>query len=107
MTESIYVALGLRDRELREQAGWTQSDLACQVGLSRTSITNIEIGRQRTMLHHVELLADVFGLTVGDLLELKPSAPNELVDLRRKLSRAEAECSRLQGVVSEIARLAK
>lgn len=66
--EPIYQRMGAAVRELRLEAGWTQEDLACQIGLTRTSITNIEVGRQRLMMHQVVELADVFAVTVGRIV---------------------------------------
>ena len=48
--EPIYVALGAVIKELRLSAGMTQRDLAEKLGLQRTSVCNIEIGRQRVLL---------------------------------------------------------
>jgi len=59
----VYKQIGLRIRSIRETLGVTQSELAERVGLTRTSIVNIEAGRQRILLHDVELLAK--GLTVS------------------------------------------
>lgn len=48
--EPVYVSFGEIIKGLRLKRGWTQTDLANKVGLSRTSVTNIEIGRQRVLL---------------------------------------------------------
>jgi transcriptional regulator with XRE-family HTH domain len=52
----------------------TQVAFAKAVGLSRTSITNIESGRQPVSLHTLYSMADILGLEVGDLLP--PSSKN-------------------------------
>lgn len=46
----------------------TQDDVATRVGLSRTSITNIEQGRQHVTLHVLYALADAIGSKPSDLL---------------------------------------
>lgn len=48
--EPVYVSFGEIIKAHRVKRGWTQTDLAEKVGLSRTSVTNIEIGRQRVLL---------------------------------------------------------
>lgn len=48
--EPVYVSFGEIIKAHRIKRGWTQTDLAEKVGLSRTSVTNIEIGRQRVLL---------------------------------------------------------
>jgi transcriptional regulator with XRE-family HTH domain len=47
----LYDALGRRIQAAREERGVTQQQLADAAGLTRTSITNVEAGRQRTPLH--------------------------------------------------------
>jgi len=52
--------------------------LANQIGLSRTSITNIESGRQAVLLHQVYDLAKALDITVQDLLpDVEPEASFE------------------------------
>lgn len=51
--ERIYKQIGLSIRYFREQRGWSQQELANKVKLTRTSICNIEAGRQRILLHDV------------------------------------------------------
>ena len=48
--ERLYKELGQKLREYRE-GRFTQSQIAQQIGLERTSITNIERGAQKVPLH--------------------------------------------------------
>lgn len=50
MSERFYEALGARIKARREEIHLRQAEVAESVGLSRTSITNIERGRQRLFL---------------------------------------------------------
>ena len=59
-----YVALGKVLRELRRRLGMTQEFLAAKIGLSRTSIVNIEMSRQTVQL------ADIFAFARA--LNIKP-----------------------------------
>lgn len=52
----------------REQAKLTQQALGDFVGLSRTSITNIEKGRQHVALHQLFDIAEALGLSTAALL---------------------------------------
>ena len=66
--EWMYPRIGRRIRNLRDTHNLTQAQLAEQVDLSRTSIVNIEQGRQKVMIHTLYRLADVFGVPVTSLL---------------------------------------
>lgn len=69
MTEPIYRHIGAKIQQLRTSLGWKQEDLAKKVGLQRTSIANIEAGRQRMLLHDVEAFAIAFQTTPRNLLK--------------------------------------
>jgi transcriptional regulator with XRE-family HTH domain len=60
---AFYAEVGRRVRLARERAGLTQDVLAGRVALSRTSVTNIEKGRQKVLLHTLCNLADALGVT--------------------------------------------
>ena len=54
--------------EVRKEAGMTQDALAGQVDLLRTSISNIENGRQRILLEDLPVFAAALGVTESRLL---------------------------------------
>jgi transcriptional regulator with XRE-family HTH domain len=64
--DSFYEALGARIRVLRD-GKYTQQELAELVGLSRTSITNVERGTQRLMADQLVAVARALGTSVEDL----------------------------------------
>lgn len=51
ITEQFYREVGSSIRQVRRSKGMTQESLAESVGLKRTSLINIEKGRQRILLH--------------------------------------------------------
>lgn len=53
--------LGTKIKTLRNQAGLTQKQLAEQVGLERTSITNIEAGNQKLHVDSLTAIAAALG----------------------------------------------
>lgn len=61
--EPVYVSFGEVVKTRRLERGWTQTDLAERVGLSRASVTNIEIGRQRVLLSDLFDFARAFGVS--------------------------------------------
>jgi DNA-binding XRE family transcriptional regulator len=65
---AIYVAVGDRVRSSRIDKRMTQTALAAAIGLNRTSIVNIEHGKQRMLLHTLYEIAAALGLQPADLL---------------------------------------
>lgn len=65
--EPVYVSFGEVIKAHRLKRGWTQTDLADRVGLSRTSVTNIEIGRQRVLLSDLFAFARALDVTPKSL----------------------------------------
>jgi transcriptional regulator with XRE-family HTH domain len=65
---AFYAEVGRRVRHARATAGLTQDTLAARVALSRTSVTNIEVGRQKMMLHTLWDLAAALGVEPATLL---------------------------------------
>lgn len=74
----FYIALGRRIADVR-QARMTQDELAKAVSLSRTSIINIEKGRQQVLVHTLASISRVLGVSPDKLL---PPADDLDVSLR-------------------------
>jgi transcriptional regulator with XRE-family HTH domain len=68
MDREIYVGVGAAIRARRDAIGMTQADLAERVGLSRTSVTNIERGGQALLVHQLLELAKVLRVSPESLL---------------------------------------
>lgn len=66
--ERLYSQIGEKIRTGREHSQLTQEDLARKVGLTRTSITNIEKGQQRVQVHTLYTIAEFLGISIYDLL---------------------------------------
>ncbi|OGA48892.1 MAG: hypothetical protein A3F74_27705 [Betaproteobacteria bacterium RIFCSPLOWO2_12_FULL_62_58] len=75
----FYVEFGrsVRRQRERDDLGLSQEALAKRVGLSRTSITNIEKGRQQIPLHALYTFADALGVDPTSLLPDKKSLTAE------------------------------
>lgn len=58
----IYREVGWNIRRYREGARRTQEQLAAEIGVSRSSLTNIEVGRQKVQLHHLYAIAAALDL---------------------------------------------
>jgi len=89
---AIYVLVGKSIRQAREAKGLSQAQLAAFVGLSRTSITNIEKGRQKFLLHTLAEIAATLGVEPHTLfprrkdmaLPLDEKLPKDLAQQERK-----------------------
>ena len=69
----FYIEFGRLVQERRRKAGLSQEALAKRVKMSRTSVTNIEKGRQQIPLHMLYAFADALGVESPALLPDKKS----------------------------------
>ena len=60
-----------RVKELREEKGWTQQQLADHVSVSRQSINSIERNRYVPSLELALLFARVFGIPTDEIFKLE------------------------------------
>ena len=100
---SVHQRIGARVRAAREAAGLSQGALAALSGVARTSVTNIEAGRQGMDLERGAIVARALGIAVTDLIAPDdlppmpdPPAPPHKVTVRRTW---EAVCETCDGVV--------
>jgi len=78
-TRQFYKDVGSLIREARKKAkDISQESLATSVGLTRTSLTNIEKGRQKVLLHTFVEIAAAIGADPVDLLPKKSNVLNGL-----------------------------
>lgn len=75
MTEdwALYEQFGALVRSAREGRGLTQADVAEKLGMSRTSVTNMEQGNQPVSLATLYHLADILDVEPVDLLPAQPT----------------------------------
>lgn len=66
--DEFYIYVGEKVRFQRKKARMDQETLARHVNLSRTTIINIEKGRQRLSLEHAWLTAKVLEISIEDIL---------------------------------------
>lgn len=64
----LYLQLGRNIKAARKNVKLSQEDLASILDLERTSISNIEQGKQKPPLHVVYKLSVIFELALSDLL---------------------------------------
>lgn len=71
--QAFYDEFGQKLKIARRGARLSQDQLATRVALSRTSITNIEHGRQHIPLHLLIELSDALGVAPASLLPTRVS----------------------------------
>ena len=67
--KDVLKRFGIRLRELRKDAGFTQESLAQASGIDRSYCGGLERGERNVALKNLEKLADALGLTLSELLE--------------------------------------
>jgi DNA-binding XRE family transcriptional regulator len=66
--ERLYLELGKNIRMYRLAAKLSQTSLASRINLSRTSVVNIEQGRQHASLHLLWQIAESLDVKIHDLI---------------------------------------
>lgn len=85
--QAFYSALGHRIREVRQQQNLTQESLAKRVSLTRTSVTNIEKGRQQLLVHTFLEIAEALSVSPTTLLPQSSTLlPDQLDELLKNQS---------------------
>ena len=82
---------GQRLRELRNKKGWSVRGLAREMGVSKSSVSDVEVGRRKPSANYLIKAAITLGIAERELLEwygyLEPLPP----DLDQKLERVARE----------------
>ena len=91
--DAIYRHIGAELRRARSERGITQDALASRASLTRTSMSNIEAGRQRVTVHALLTMATALDVAPATLLPDVGATESADVDLfvQRGASRVEAE----------------
>lgn len=78
--DPVYREVGRRIFEARDRMGLTQEQLAKKISLKRTSITNIEKGRQQLLLHMLIKIAKELDVTVESLIPKSTDKKNNQIN---------------------------
>jgi len=71
MADTFYKKLGIRIKALREQAGYSQENLAELLKISRVSLSQIENGDRRINAEEIAELSKIFNVASDVLLDLR------------------------------------
>ena len=91
---------------IRQRNGWTLEDVANRLGISIPAMSKIETGVTDVNLSRLEQIADIYGVTLLQLLNVynEDLAPIEFTSdiLKKKISEQEVEITSLQRKVIEL-----
>ncbi len=99
--------LGKKIRLLRHQKGWSQEDVAKRLDISIPAFSKIETGITDINLSRLEQIANLFEMSVVQLLTFNDSEQqekyvSELETITKKLQQREVEVIELQKKVIEL-----
>jgi transcriptional regulator with XRE-family HTH domain len=83
-------AFGVRLRTARDQAQFSQSQLAARSEIGRTTIANMELGAQAATVFQIVRLAQAMGLEPRDLLPDLSQVATDDADVARMIRHREA-----------------
>jgi transcriptional regulator with XRE-family HTH domain len=103
--DNFYKLVGSKVRSARIAAGVSQTLLATRVGLTRSSITNIEAARQRVPLYHFVLISRALNKEISELLPENPKSNDSHVSLAIEEKMADSPATTRDFVRGAVARL--
>ena len=68
MARDVCEALGKRIRQLRNERGWRQIDLAEETGIHENYVSDLENGHKEVCLRTLQTIAKAFDLNLAELL---------------------------------------
>lgn len=89
LIDRIYRTVGSRVRDVRTESRKTQEALAASLGVTRSSIANLEAGRQRIPLHRFIFIALALDVPISALLrdsDFTAASLLEATDLHAELA---------------------
>jgi transcriptional regulator with XRE-family HTH domain len=67
VSPDIRVRFGARLRALRQQQGWTLAEMAHRLGVDRSYLNEIELGKRNVCLLNLEVIANGLNLSLAKL----------------------------------------
>ena len=97
-------SLGRRLRQLRQASNKTQMEVARVLGVSRSTVAQIELGNRNLRADEVDRLAVLYGCSVASILSAKESSPGTDLDVADDLARSTPELAEHAGSCEELRR---
>lgn len=85
--------IGQRISLLRKQKGWSQEDLAKSIGLSRSSVAQLELGNRNLDVMELQKLSLLLGFTLDDFMSRDFKIQDEIESSKSKTEKTEERIS--------------
>lgn len=82
----LYKLIGERVSEFRKANKTSQDELSKKANVGRTTISNIESGKQQVSIHTLLQIAEALNLEIHSLIPLYSEVKNEMVPQHDKVS---------------------
>lgn len=69
MARDICILVGDRIRQLRNERGWRQIDLAELAGISENYVSDLEIGKKEICIRTVQTISTSFEMTISEFMK--------------------------------------
>ena len=103
--DAFYIHVGEKLRFQRKKARMDQETLSRHINLSRTTIINIEKGRQRLSLEHAWLAAKILSIPIEDLLP--PTEPKTVDEWATEVQNSSVPSKDKKGLINWISKVKK
>lgn len=98
------VEIAQRLAELRRERGFSQEDLATQLGLSRQAVSKWERAESAPDMGNLIALADLYEVTIDELLRVSPEVEEDMrYEARERAESVEAEAAEAAAAAQEAA----
>lgn len=92
LTDEQGKVFGAEMKRLRKEAGMTTGEFAFYIGVSQAYVSNLECGSRKPSPQLAERIAEVFDLTIDDMLKpYDAKVSEERIAFGKKLARARAD----------------
>ncbi|WP_339230892.1 helix-turn-helix domain-containing protein [Oceanobacillus sp. FSL K6-2867] len=75
-----------RLKKEREKRGWSQTDLAEKIHVSRQSVSKWETGKNYPSIEIIIVLSDLFGITIDEMLRSDKELKEQVIQDSKKLA---------------------
>ena len=82
MSLAKYLSLGEKIKYLREKNNITQKEMAAKLEIATSTYYNYENNNREPNMRTLERIADIFGVSLVDILNINPSSPEDLDEMR-------------------------